>query len=103
MKNLIKKLIEFRDKRNWQDFHTPERLSMAVQIEAGELASLFQWGYEPDKYDVQGEIADVVIYCLYLCEKFDIDLEEAIKTKIDHNSIKYPSNVNHADVRGWNI
>lgn len=57
IKEITEKLIDFRNERNWQAFHTPERLAMAANVEAGELAKLFQC---PDPQDVADEIADTV-------------------------------------------
>ena len=87
---MIKELVEFRNERNWHGFHTPERLAMAANAEAGELAKLFQWGKRPDPQDVADEIADTGIYLLYLCEKFGFDFETIIRKKMEKNAIKYP-------------
>lgn len=89
---MIKELIDFRNERNWHGFHTPERLAMAVNVEAGELAKLFQWGKRPCPQDVADEIADTGIYLLYLCEKFGLDFETIIRKKMEKNTIKYPVN-----------
>lgn len=90
IKEITKKLLGFRNERNWQAFHTPERLAMAVNVEAGELAKLFQWGKGPGPQDVADEIADTAIYLLYLCDKFGFDFEDIILEKMKKNSIKYP-------------
>jgi NTP pyrophosphatase (non-canonical NTP hydrolase) len=87
--NIIDRLIEFRDARNWQKYHTPEALARAIGIEAGELNELFLWGREPSKNEAAAEIADVMIFCLNLCDVMGIDPEQAIHEKIDKNEAKY--------------
>lgn len=87
---MIKELIDFRNERNWEKFHTPERLAMAAHVEAGELAKLFQWGKSPDSQYAADEIADTGIYLLYLCEKLGLDFETIVRKKMEKNAIKYP-------------
>jgi NTP pyrophosphatase (non-canonical NTP hydrolase) len=101
-KELTKKLIKFRDDRGWKKFHTPERLAQSAHLEAGELAQLFQWGKTPPLNRIKEEIADNAIYLLYMCEKYDIDLDEIINQKISKNEVKYPFGLDHATVHGWN-
>ena len=91
MDEIIEKLIKFRDDRNWKQFHTPENLAKSVAIEAGELLEHYQW--ENKTVDINGvkeEIADVVSYCLLLCEHYGFDLKEIIEEKIIKNGEKYP-------------
>jgi NTP pyrophosphatase (non-canonical NTP hydrolase) len=102
MKKTIEKLIKFRDERKWQDLHTPERLANSTLIEAGELAKLFQWGKEPSQDLIKDEIADVMIYCLYLCEKYDFDIKAIINEKIEKNGQKYKTGVN-PEKYGWDL
>lgn len=103
MNKIIEDLIKFRDERNWQYLHTVERLATSAHIESGELAALFQWGKNPRREKVKEEIADTAIYLLYLCEKFNFDLETIILEKIQKNADKYPVGVDHAEKNGWNI
>lgn len=92
MKNIIKRLIEFRDNRNWSQFHTPENLAKSIVIESSELLENYQWGRdeEVDINNVKEEIADIVGYCLLLCEHYGFDLETILNEKIDINEKKYP-------------
>ena len=89
MRKIINRLRTFRDKRNWHKHHKPEALARAVSIEAGELNELFLWGREPSALEVSDEVADVMIYCLNLCDVMGIDPIQSINSKIDKNEIKY--------------
>jgi NTP pyrophosphatase (non-canonical NTP hydrolase) len=91
MKDIIKRLIEFRDNRNWEQFHTPENLAKSVVLEAAELLENFQWTHnEVDLDNVKEEIADVIGYCLLLCEHYGFDVKQILHDKIDKNEAKYP-------------
>lgn len=100
IKEITAKLIEFRNERNWERFHTPERLAMAAHVEAGELAKLFQWGKNPDSQDAADEIADTGINLLYLCDKLGLDFEGIISKKMEKNAVKYPVGVSYKKY-GW--
>ena len=95
----IKKIIrEFASERNWDKYHTPKNLSMALSVEASELVEIFQWLTQEeskniDSKDIQSvkdEVADILIYLIRIADKLDIDLEEAILEKIKKNADKYP-------------
>ena len=95
----IKKIIrKFASERNWDKYHTPKNLSMALSVEASELVEIFQWLTQEeskniDSKDIQSvkdEVADILIYLIRIADKLDIDLEEAILEKIEKNSEKYP-------------
>jgi dCTP diphosphatase len=101
MKDLTAKLIAFRDARKWGKFHTEAELARSLTIEATELNRLYQWGKTPDTIPLAEEIADVMIYCLYLCEARDLDPEEIIHAKIGKNALKYPAGQDHATANGW--
>ncbi|WP_445662335.1 nucleotide pyrophosphohydrolase [Bacillus sp. FSL W8-1127] len=95
LKHLQQKIIEFRDARNWSQFHNPKDLAISLSLEAGELLENFQWksseeAVEVNFENIKDEIADVVIYALLLSHELEIDLEEAIKEKIKKNEQKYP-------------
>jgi dCTP diphosphatase len=93
-------LAEFASDRDWDQFHSPKNLSMALSGEVGELLEIFQWLTEEQSQNVcvteegrqrvEEEVADVAIYLIRLCDKLNIDLEEAILKKIDMNKRKYP-------------
>ncbi len=97
--DLIKQRIQkFSDDRNWNQHHNPKNLAMALSVETAELVEIFQWltleqasNLSGDKKEhLKEEIADVAIYLLRICMKYDIDLEEAILSKMDKNEKKYP-------------
>jgi NTP pyrophosphatase (non-canonical NTP hydrolase) len=91
MKEIIEKLVKFRDDRNWKQFHTPENLSKSIVLEAAELLENFQWGTEnADVDNIKEELADVMGYCLLLCEYYQFDVKNIILEKIDKNNLKYP-------------
>ena len=98
------RLREFAAARDWDQFHSPKNLSMALIAEAAELVEHFQWLTEvqsaklkPDKLAaVEAELADIFIYLIRTADKLDIDLIAAAKKKIEHNEQKYPV----AQVRG---
>lgn len=89
-KDIIRRLIKFRDARDWEQFHTPENLAKSVSIEAGELLECFQWSRHYDASEVKDELADVFIYGLLLANTLGFDLESAIMEKIDKNERSYP-------------
>jgi len=91
MKEIIAKLKKFRADRDWEKFHTPENIAKGVAIEAAELLENFQWEHlEPDIENVKEEIADVVGYCLLLCDHYGFDLKQILEEKIAKNKEKYP-------------
>lgn len=89
-------LLEFRRERAWQPFHTPKNLAISISLEASELLQLFQWEeHQGSALDaklplIREEIADIAMYLTYLCEDLGIDLEQAVKAKMEHNRQKYP-------------
>src|ERR1043166_8129902 len=93
------KIREFRDDRDWTQFHNPKDMAAAISIEAAELQSLFLWkspaeclGIVDRKGEhVKEEIADIAIYLLELADNLNIDLIAAMEAKIAKNSKKYPA------------
>ena len=90
MEELMDELIKFQKDRDWKKFHTPENLAKSISIEAAELLEHFQWGKEYDESEVADELADVLIYSLYMVDAFGFDLKEIIYNKMEKNVIKYP-------------
>ncbi len=90
MKDILEELKAFASDRDWDKFHTPENLAKSVAIEASELLECYQWSNDADIDKVQEEIADVMNYCLMLCNKLELDPKEIIMNKIEKNKLKYP-------------
>ena len=90
MEKIYQELMEFQKERDWKKFHTPENLAKSISIEAAELLEHFQWGKEYDSEGVAEELADVLIYCIYMADAMDFDIEEIISDKIKKNAVKYP-------------
>lgn len=95
---LQQRLKKFAVDRNWEQFHSPKNIAMALSGEAGELIEHFQWlteqqSYELDaakKQEVALEMADVFIYLMRLAERLDINLVEKVYEKIEINEKRYP-------------
>ena len=98
MKELTQKLREFAAERDWEQFHSPKNLAMALSVEVAEIVEHFQWLTEEqsknllkDKLEeVEAELADTLIYLVRLADKLDIDLLAAAYGKIEVNQRKYP-------------
>lgn len=92
------KLCQFAQVRDWDQFHSPKNLSMALAGEAGELLEVFQWLTEDQSKNLtaeqrlaaEEEMADVFLYLVRLADKLNIDLLEAGKNKMAKNELKYP-------------
>lgn len=90
MHEVYEELIRFQRDRDWKKFHTPENLAKSISIEAAELLEHFQWQKEFDKSEVADELADVLIYCIYMANAMDFDIKEIILNKMVKNAVKYP-------------
>ena len=96
--NLIKLVTEFRDQRDWKQFHNPKDVSLSLVLESTELLEHFQWKNEEEmqrhlkshKDDLSDELADVFYWVLLIANDMDIDLEKALKVKLKKNAEKYP-------------
>ncbi len=103
-------LAEFAEKRDWQQFHSPKNLSMALAVESAELLELFQWLSEEQSRDLdnaqQGEVseelADVLLYLLRLADVLGIDLEAAVQNKLLKNAEKYPVDLSRGNATKYN-
>jgi NTP pyrophosphatase (non-canonical NTP hydrolase) len=95
--HLLDKLIQFRDERDWAQFHTTKNLAVSISLEAAELLEHFQWTTEDqdlsqEKVDsLSEEIADILIYLLLISHRLGIDPIEAAYKKIQKNKEKYPA------------
>ena len=100
LQEIINEVTEFRDKRNWKQFHSPKNLSMAISTEAGELMEHFLWDdaheskekvKDNEKMDeIEEELADVLIFSLSLADILGRDVSDLIRNKLEKNKEKYP-------------
>jgi NTP pyrophosphatase (non-canonical NTP hydrolase) len=97
---LKNKIEYFASERDWNQFHTPKNLAMALSVEASELVEIFQWLTQEESLNVSKdtklkervaeEVSDVLTYAIRLCDILNIDMEEALLKKIVKNGEKYP-------------
>ena len=81
---------KFSEERDWDQFHSPENLAKSIAIEAGELLECYQWSDKADPASVEGELANVLNYCLLLASKLGLDPIEIVKHKLAISAKKYP-------------
>ena len=89
---IIQALLKFRNERDWEQFHNPKDLALAISIESAELLELFLWknADEANKEKVKEELADIFAFAFLLAEKYQFDIREIVLEKIILNSQKYP-------------
>jgi len=90
MDEVIAKIKKFNEDRDWDQFHSLENLAKSISIEAAELLECFQWNNDYDKKELCEELADVMNYCLLLCDKLEIKVEDIILDKMEQTAKKYP-------------
>lgn len=98
---LSKKVADFRDAREWRQFHKPKDLAVSISIESAEVLELFQWKTDAEidrelktpagKKALAHELADVVMLCMGLSDAAGIDLGKAILEKLEINEKRYPA------------
>lgn len=89
---IIQALVKFRNERDWEQFHNPKDLALAINVEAGELLELFLWkdASEANREKVKEELADVFAFAFLLAEKYNLNVKDIIIEKIKINAEKYP-------------
>jgi len=95
---ITEKIIQFRDERDWMQFHDPKNMAVSIILEASELLEHFQWKTSEEveayikthKADVQDEIADIAMYLFELADNLGISLIGAMEEKLKKNEMKYP-------------
>lgn len=98
IKNLTKKVIKFRDDRDWKQFHNPKNCATHLMIEASEVMQVFAWEDEKElsnlspklKAELGDELSDVLGWILILAHDNNINLVKAFEKKLKHNIAKYP-------------
>ena len=91
----INKILNFRDDRDWKQFHNPKDLAISISLEAAELLEVFQWSgadvsNEGKQDKIKEELADVVNYCVLMADACELNLDEIVQEKIKINERKYP-------------
>lgn len=96
IKELQKKIIAFRDERDWAKYHKPKELAISIALEAAELLERFQWDkggtkeyQDAHREDIADELADVMIYLLLFADEMGFDVQEIIGNKLKKNEKKY--------------
>lgn len=107
IKKITDALKQFRDARNWSQFHNVKDLSLALSIEAAELNELFLWKREDelekaDQLKVQEELADIFSFAFLIAEKYDFNIPEIIFDKISKNNKKYPIEKSKGNAQKYN-
>jgi NTP pyrophosphatase (non-canonical NTP hydrolase) len=98
IKKITEKIRNFRDERDWMQFHDPKNMAVSIILEASELLEHFQWKTteEVEKYarqnhaEIKDEIADIALYLFELADNLDISLINAMEDKLKKNEMKYP-------------
>ena len=108
---LTEALKKFAADRNWEQFHSPKNLVMALTGEVGELSEIFQWmteeasktaGSEPETAQkIQEELADVLLYLVQLASILKVDLNEAVQQKMLLNGLRYPIFKTHSSSKKY--
>lgn len=96
--DIVDQLLMFRKERDWEQFHTPKNLVMALSVEAAELLECFQWTKDSEipeiivreRAAIEEELADITILLCYLCHDLNIKLDSVVQSKIEKNRAKYP-------------
>ena len=92
IQTLQQELRQFTEERDWDQFHNPKDLAIALSIEANELLEVFLWkkAEEANRDKVKEELADVLNYALLLADKYNFNVIDIVKEKIERNALKYP-------------
>jgi|MGYP001239132480 NTP pyrophosphatase (non-canonical NTP hydrolase) len=92
-------ILKFRKEREWEKFHSPKNLAVSISLEAAELLEIFQWDNSGVQSletaqkrieEVKDEIADILVYSMFMAKDLNIDIKMAIKEKMEKNALKYP-------------
>jgi NTP pyrophosphatase (non-canonical NTP hydrolase) len=104
IKEIIEALIKFRNDRDWEQFHNPKDLALAINVEAGELLELFLWksANEANEEKIREELADVFAFAFMLADKYNFDVKEIVLEKIRRNAEKYPIEKSKGSAKKYN-
>lgn len=92
IRDITTALLMFRDERDWEQFHNPKDLALALNIEAGELLESFLWksSEQADTDKVKEELADIFAFAFLLADKYGFDVKQIVLEKMEKNSLNYP-------------
>lgn len=94
MTSSMDKINQFRDERNWRQFHNEKDLALSITLEASELLEIFQWKTAAEGVEnldaIKDELADVLIYAYMLADNLNLDIDDIIERKLIKNKEKYP-------------
>lgn len=101
---IINALLKFRNERDWEQFHNPKDLAIALNIEAGELLEAFIWkdAEEANPNKIKEELADVFAYAFLMADKCGLDVKDIVLEKIKENSEKYPIEKSKGTAKKYN-
>ena len=104
IEHLQAKVVEFTQERDWDQFHNPKDLAIAISIEASELLEAFLWKKPEDAKleKIKEELADILNYCLLLADKCGFDIYEIVTEKLKLNAEKYPVEKSKGSNRKYN-
>ena len=97
-------LLKFRDDRDWEQFHNPKDLAIALNIESSELLENFLWksADEANEDKVKEELADVLAYALLIAKHYNFNIEDIVLDKIAKNALKYPAEKAKGSAKKYN-
>lgn len=107
--SIAREVARFAKERDWDQFHSPKNLAMALAVEASELLEHFQWLTETQSMDLSAdkkariaeEIADIQVYLVRIADKLGVDIPSAVRAKIRQNEAKYPADKVRGDARKY--
>lgn len=104
IKELMQEIDAFTQERDWDQFHNPKDLALALSIEAAELLEVYLWKQpeEAKKEKVKEELADVFNYALLIASKYDFDVAEIVRAKLARNAEKYPVDKARGSAKKYN-
>lgn len=102
--DIAEALAQFSKERDWEQFHNPKDLAVAISIEANELLELFLWksAEEADREKVKQELADILSFSFLLAKKYNLDIKQIILDKISLNNEKYPVDKAKGNAKKYN-
>lgn len=104
IEEITSELLRFRNERDWEQFHNPKDLALAISVEAAELLELFLWKNSEDanQEKVKEELADIFAYAFMLANKYDFDVKSIVLEKIQKNRKKYPVEKSKGTAKKYN-